>query len=350
MRYILLMLCFFPIISTAYVLDASITGNKIEYKSVGNSNSGSSNKVILAWIPSVNLLPVKSWSPGFKFRNQAIILNGPGNTRVNIGEAISIVGLEYKSNNSLVEVNNASLPGGQCSSSGFSGDVAYVENKSIGTPCRSFNVFNGSNKTPFNFIRPIIRIDENKIIEEFGKLSDRTEGFYTSSIKFDYAYSYEQINGVKTWRNLSNSIMISFYYKPNMITSVSLKDNGIHDMKISENGRDNIRGESIFNVIVEGYFNNGIGLKLSDSNIYQLSSIGKGVGAKSIPFSIECGSCSKSTLVDNGIINESEVVVNATSSGDKIIIPIHVYFNSRKSEIPIGKYYGQFTMLFTADL
>ncbi|HIF9253993.1 TPA: hypothetical protein ACX6Q7_001299 [Photobacterium damselae] len=309
------------------------------------STSGSGT-VLASWIPVGNLLPSYSWSPGFIFGSQDINLIGPGSNSVNIRDAIKIIGVEYKANSKLSVLSGENLPGGGCYDSGFSGDIAYVKSSSP-TVCRSKDVFNSNNKMPFHFLRPIVDLDDHAIINAFDSLKNKDEGFYNAQIQLKISYAYEQINGIKTWRNLSYPINVSIYYKPGFITDIRLENPGVHEMSIKQSSSpDRIKGEAIFHVIAEGFFNNGIGLKMFSGNKYELTNTGR---TFSIPYSIECPRCNNMILVKDGVVKSNEAKILG-SLNKKIRFPIVVSFEEDKLKLPLGNYNGQFTILFTADL
>ncbi|HIF9121154.1 TPA: hypothetical protein ACX6SG_002089 [Photobacterium damselae] len=337
---VLLLICV-PI--KASVLNANITGNKISYRNITNSISG--DKVITSWIPVKNLLPAKSWSPGFIFNPTNVSLSGPGGN-INISNAIKVIGLEYRSNDSLNTVDNMNMPGSECGRYGHTGTDVYVISNSS-TMCHSKSVFSSNSRMPFHFIRPILDINESDIISSFESLSNKAEGFYSGNVVVNYVYAYEQLNGVITWRNMRENINISFYYKPNIITSISLDDPNIHNMVIMESSDPSkITGTTVFNITAKGYFNNGIGLKLVETNRYKLFDV---KSRHTIDFSVFCPNCNDSTLVDKGAVKTNETVISGLK-GEEIHFPIEVKFEEDKVSIPIGEYYGQFTILFTADI
>lgn len=331
--------------ANAFILNANITGNEISYKNVTDSVSG--NKVIISWQPVNNLLPVKNWSPGFRFNPSEVSLSGAGGI-VNISNAIKVVGLEYRANDSLnVTADSVTLPGSECDRYGHAGTEAFVISTTPHIICRSKSIFLSNSRMPFYFVRPILDVDETEILSSFESLPNKVEGFYSGNLDINYSYAYEQGNGVVTWRNIKDNINVSFYYKPNIITSISLDDPSVHNMSISESSDPSkITGNTIFNVTAKGYFNNGIGLKLADTNKYQLFDI---KSRHSIDFSIFCPSCDDSILVDNGIVKNTETVISGLK-GEEIHFAIEVKFEEDKVAIPIGEYYGQFTILFTADI
>ncbi|MGR5047270.1 hypothetical protein ACPV3P_00900 [Photobacterium damselae] len=337
--YLMILLSSFIVHS--YSIDSEISGTDIKYKNIINSGS---HRVLAPWKPVSNLLPSINWSPGFKYEKKNIKLNGPGGV-VDISDAIKIIGIEYKSNNSLNIIKNTTMTGTRCNEYGYSGDISYVISNVLGT-CRSDDIYDSYSKMPFHFIRPIVSIDENYIIAAFDSLSNKKEGYYSGNIPINYLYMYEQINGIKTWRNLKENIYVNFYYKASFITSVRLQDPTEHLMDIVELSSNKIRGSTIFNIIAEGYFNNGLNLTLDSSNKYYLFDSKSG---HNLNISIKCSTCDNPELVKDGKIINSKTSITGIDDS-KITFPIDVNFEEEKSLIPIGTYKGQFTMIFSVDI
>ncbi|UKA27756.1 hypothetical protein IHC93_17230 [Photobacterium damselae subsp. damselae] len=343
MRFILL-LFLFPLVVHSYTLDGAVTGKTIQFKNLANSMSGV-GKVVISWQPTKRLLPVAQWAPGFRYTNNTLILQGPGGG-VDLSNAIRVVGMEYKAN-SLTEEDNFSTAEVTCDTAGSSGDIAYVASLSGKSVCISEHSYNSENKMPFYFTRPILEINESEITNAFDSLENKVEGFYISSIPVNFVYGFEQRNGVKSWRNLTEILTISFYYKPNEITNIRLENPNVHDMKMRESNGTKIRGETQFNVIAEGYFNDGLRLQLVSSNNYYLST---NQNNYQIPFSIQCFDCDRKQLVHDGKLIEDGITKISGIEGTEIRFPINVSFDIDKDSVPVGDYYGQFTILFSSDI
>ncbi|MGR5369131.1 hypothetical protein [Photobacterium damselae] len=339
MRYLFILL--FPLIANAYTLDGSITGKSIKYRNLTDSISG---KVVISWQPATKLLPAKKWSPGFKFLPATLKLSGPGGI-VDVQDAIKVIGIEYKTSGSLERDDSQLISVATCEVSGDVGDVVYVT--STTSICQSSYSYDSSSQMPFYFTRPVIDIDESRIIEAFDSLDNKVEGYYNTTVPINFMYSFELDNGVKTWRNLTEQLVISFYYRPDNITDIQLEKPGVHQMDIIPSGDTNIKGNTQFNVIATGYFNDGIRLELAKSNDYTLSS---GSSSYKIPYSIYCSRCEKKLLVDNGEIIGNGVSNILVSKSKSIRFPIDVTFDIRKDSVPVGNYVGQFSIIFSSDI
>ncbi|UKA31619.1 hypothetical protein [Photobacterium damselae] len=343
MRFILL-LFLLPLAVHGYTLDGTVTGKTIQFKNLAESMSGV-GKVVISWQPAKRLLPVAQWAPGFRSTNNRLILQGPGG-EVDLSNALRVVGMEYKAN-SLNEDDTYSTAEVTCDVSGSNGDIAYVSSLSGKSVCISEYSYDSKNKMPFYFTRPILNISESEISNAFDSLENKVEGFYISSIPINFVYGFKQINGVKSWRNLTEMLTVSFYYKPNEITNIRLENPNIHDMKMRESNGTRIRGETQFNVIAEGYFNDGLRLQLVSSNNYNLST---NQNNYEIPFSIQCFDCDRQQLVNKGKLIDDGVTKISGIAGNEIRFPINVSFDIDKDSVPIGDYYGQFTILFSSDI
>ncbi len=343
MRFILL-LFLFPLAVHSYTLDGTVTGKTIQFKNLADSMSGV-GKVVISWQPAMRLLPVAQWSPGFRYTDSTLILQGPGGN-VDLSNAIRVVGVEYKAN-SLTEEENFSTAVVTCDTSGSSGDETFVASPSGKSVCISKYSYDSRNKMPFYFTRPILEINEEEINNAFDSLEDKVEGFYISYIPVNFVYGFEQINGVKSWRNLTEMLTVSFYYKPNEITNIRLENPNVHEMKTYDSNGIEVRGETTFNVIAEGYFNDGLRLQLTSSNSYYLST---GRTEYDIPISIQCNNCDRKLLVDGGKLVGDGVTHISGVEGNEIRFPINVSFNIDKDSVPVGDYYGQFTIIFSSDL
>ncbi|HIF9061301.1 TPA: hypothetical protein ACX6MH_001472 [Photobacterium damselae] len=328
------------------MLDGMVSNNEIKYHNLVNSLSGDGAKAIADWEPITQILPVKNWTPGFINNNKPIILTGPGGS-VDITGGINVIGIEFKSYKDLVKSKEKPFSS-VCQKSGFSGSISYVVDKLNKGICYSDSIFSGENHMPFYFIRPILDINNNMITDAFSKMENKAEGYYASAIPIVITYGYEQLNGIKTWRNLTKILSISIYYKAAELTSISLEDPSIHNMKISKLNTGMIKGSTRFNVIAKGSFNGALRLSLEKNNNYQL--INSLNSLYNIDYSIKCPNCNRTLLVDNGLIQGDGTTKIIHSTSDELRFPIDVDFMKKNHEIRPGDYYGQFTIIFSPDI
>ncbi|WP_297476381.1 hypothetical protein [uncultured Photobacterium sp.] len=335
----------------SFMLDGELTGNDLKFRNVVSSVSSASYKTLADWEPEHNLLPTTAWSPGFKHDSKNIVLVGPSGAKVDISDAVSIVGLEYKSSNALEEVSEK-LSVTKCDTYGTSGNIAYVVNSSGSTVC-SGSVVNGYNAMPYHFIRPILSIDNAKIVEAFNNLpiEEKQEGFYNYSFGFTYPYGFiVPASGVKTWQNLFKNFVISIAYKPGYIADVRLENPGVHEFDFSMTKPESpyLEGIAKFNVIATGSFPTGLVLNIPTGNDFSLKHINGKLGAADIPIDVICPNCEVQELVTDGVEQVSTTKINV--SGTKVKFPIDVKIKKERETVALGQYYGNFVFTFGLNL
>ena len=335
----------------SFMLDGELTGNDLKFRNVVSSVSSSSYKTLADWEPEHNLLPAASWSPGFKLDNKGIVLIGPGGVKVDISEAVSIVGLEYKANNALEEVSEE-LSIAKCDTYGISSNIAYVVNSMNSTVC-SGSVVKGYNAMPYHFIRPILSIDNTKIVDAFNNipLENRQEGFYSYSFGFTYPYGFILPSSkVKTWQNKFKNLVISINYKPGYIADVRLEKPGVHEFDFSMTKPESayLEGIAKFNVIATGSFPTGLVLNIPEDNDFSLKHVNGKLGAADIPLNIVCPNCEVQELVTDGEKQLSTTKINV--SGTKVKFPIDVKIKKERQDVALGQYYGNFVFTFGLNL
>lgn len=349
-KKLLLLLAVYSCNSFSFMLDGELTGSDLKFRNVVPSVSSTSYKTLADWEPEHNLLPTTVWSPGFKLDNKNINLVGPNGVKVNISDAISIVGLEYKANKALEE-DDEKLSMTKCDSYGVSGSTAYVVNSST-TVC-SGSVLKGYNAMPYHFIRPILSIDNAKIVEAFENipLEERLEGFYSYSFGFSYPYGFVvPASGVKTWQNKFKNLVISINYKPGYLADIRLENPGVHEFDFSMSKPESayIEGVANFNVIATGSFPTGLVLNIPESNDFSLKHINGKLGAEDIALNVICSKCDVQELVKNGEKQISTTKINV--SGTRVKIPIDVKIKKERADVALGQYYGNFVFTFGLNL
>lgn len=350
-KKLLLLIAMYSSNCFSFMLDGELIGNDLKFRNIVSSVSSSSYKTLADWQPEKNLLPTTYWTPGFKPNSEDIVLVGPSGVKVNISDAVSIVGLEYKANNGLEEASEE-LSITKCDTYGISGNIAYVVNPSRSTVC-SGSVVKGYNTMPYHFIRPILSIDNIKILEAFNNLAaeDKQEGFYSYSLGFTYPYGFVvPTSGVKTWQNIFKNLVISIKYKPGYIADVRLENPGVHqfDFSMTKSESAYIEGIAKFNVIATGSFPTGLVLNIPEGNDFNLKHINKNLGAEDIPLNIVCPNCDVPELVIDGEKQVSTTKINV--SGTKVKFPIDVKINKERQNVALGKYYGNFVFTFGLNL
>lgn len=350
-KKLLLLIAMYSSNCFSFILDGELTGSDLKFKNVVSSVSSASYKTLASWEPETNLLPATSWSPGFKYESKNISLVGPSGVKVNISDAITIVGLEYKASNTLKE-DTLKSPITKCDSFGISGSTTFVVNSTSSTVC-SGSVLKSNNAMPYHFIRPILSIDKTKIIDAFDNLptADRREGIYSFNFGFTYPYGFVMpLSGVQTWQNKFKNLVININYKPGYLMDVRLEKPGIHkfDFDISKTDSAFLEGIAMFNVIATGSFSTGLVLNIPTGNDFNLKHINGKLGAADIPLNIVCPKCDVQELVKDGKEQVSRTKIKV--SGSKVKLPILVKIKKERQDVALGRYYGNFTFTFGLDI
>ncbi|MGR5327828.1 hypothetical protein [Photobacterium damselae] len=348
-KLVSIVLLLFSTLSFSYTLTGSLKGNDLRFNNIQNGPSGTFT--IADWSIAHNLLPAKKWSPGFLFKKFDVILIGPtGKIKVDISDAISVIGMEYQTKN-ILERSDKGLFGSLCSEGASSTNEAYVLNNSSGA-CHG-PTYDSNNQMPFYFSRPLFTIDKTKIISAFNSLpdSEKKEGIYSFSIPLVTPYYFETTSShVETWRNLTSILNVSINYQPGYITKVYLDDPGFHDVRFDVSNKDESRliGKASFNINADGSMPEGLILSIPKINKFMLINSDPSVNFPKIPLSVNCPNCSVPELVTDGVIMVEDVVVNL--KGDHIKFPINVEINQDKDKVSLGDYYGFFVLNFSLNL
>ena len=349
---ILLAIALYSFNCFSFTLEGELTGNNnLKFNNIISSISSPSYKTLAEWQPENNLLPAISWSPGFKLEKKNVILTGPDGVKINIRNAISIVGLEYKSNQPLEE-DDFKLSMAKCDLYGIYNNTAYVVNSSKSMIC-SGSVLKSNNAMPYHFIRPILSINKDEIIKAFEGLpiEDKKEGIYSYNFGFNYHYGFiVPSSKVQTWQNKFKNLVISIKYKPGYIADARLENPGVHEFDFSTNKKDDayIEGMAKFNIIATGSFPTGLVLNIPDGNEFKLKNVNGELGASDIPLNIVCPNCEVQELVTDGEKQLSTTKINV--SGTKVKFPIDVKIKKERQNVALGQYYGNFVFTFGLNL
>jgi len=337
---------FFNVSCYAFTLNATVSGNKV---TLSNAVKLASNKYTLSdWEPQSNLMPTVEWAPGFINSGADIVLNGPGGS---VDIDMRVQGMEY---------NTGSLSPSQ-SSSGFgimpvcdtesqTGNIVHLERSSIGECSTSYGLTNGKSVMPFYFLRPVIMFNPNDLVVNFQSLDDKVEGYYFGTISLPLRYWFRSSGGVVTYRNINHTFSMRVYYKPSELTSIAYSPPGIADMVPSlDPGGNSISASTTFHLIAKGIFVSGLVVELAKSNTYTLETTGTGP-KYDIPFSLTCTACDDQNLVVNGEAQVDRSFVQAPNKTEiQFDFEVH-YDDIQKETIRVGEYYGNFVVMFGADI
>lgn len=331
----------------SFTLEGVLNGNNLTFRNLENGISGS-GKTLSDWTPSKNLLPAISWSPGFKYQDIKFILTGPkGKVKVDISEAISVIGMEYRTYNDL-EKKDDSLPGVICNSSSNIGNTTYaVDERNISCHGETYDSYD---KMPFYFMRPILDLDNEKIKEIFESLApeDKIEGIYSTSVSIISPYFFKLPNKIETWQNITSLLNVQIAYKAGYKMDVHLEDPSVHEIKFISKDANMLLGSTTFNVIATGAIPHGLVLNVPKTSEFTLKHDDPSVAHPDIPLSVLCPDCSDSVIVDSGTPVVEDTIVNL--SGNNIRFPIIVKVLEDKNKISLGDYSGNFVLNFGLNL
>ncbi|HIF9399807.1 TPA: hypothetical protein ACX6RT_003778 [Photobacterium damselae] len=330
-----------------FTLDGTLAGNDLKFRNITDSTSG--DYTISDWTPSKNLFPASSWSPGFLYKKlNAVLISKNGSTHIDISDAIDIIGMEYRAYNDL-NLSSVSLSGIICPKGGHSGNTAFAIDNGGRAPCHA-QTFKADGKMPFYFMRPIFTIDSSKIKDAFSSLpiKERKEGIYSFSTPLVLPYFFKMVNGVETWQNIVSILNISINYKPGFISDIRLKDPTAHEIEFESSDGDTVKGSTKFTVIADGMMPEGLTLTIPSVNDFNLYNTDSEVKNPKIPISIVCPDCLDEQLVNNGIPQVKDTVVNL--SGSHLEFPIYVKLERNREDISLGDYQGNFVLNFALNL
>ncbi|MGI2799782.1 hypothetical protein ACRTC3_14450 [Photobacterium damselae] len=331
----------------SHIIEGSLKGSKLEFRNLTKSFSG--YDTVASWMPTKNLLPATKWSPGFQYKDIKVILVSPnGKTKVDISDAISVVGMEYKTSKDL-KTSSRFLSGNICNRGSSVGNTTNaIDGK--GTPCHG-ETYESNGKMPFYFMRPLLNIDFTKIKDAFSLIPDaqKQEGIYSFSTSLVTPYFFEIQNNVETWQNITSNLNISINYQPGVITNIRLKDSSEHDIKFLNNkDGDMIEGTTTFTVIADGTMPQGLILTVPKTNNFFLTHTDPDVEHPKMPITVECPQCSDNIIAEKGIAKIEDTIVNM--SGSHIEFPIMVKVKEKKNNVSMGDYRGNFVLNFGLNL
>lgn len=345
----ILLIIFFSSNSYSYILDGTLKGNDLKFRNIVNKSG--TYATVADWMPAKNLLPASKWSPGFRYKDIKVKLTSQdGKTIVDVSDAISVVGMEFRSNADLDKTSTL-LSGNICNNSISVGMDASTFDDREGIPCHSEETYDAKGKMPFYFMRPIFDINSAKIVEAFSAIPDieKQESIYSFTTTLVTPYFFEMNNGVETWRNITSILNISINYQPGFITNIRLKNPNEHNINFYSNDEgDMIEGFTNFTVIADGAMPQGLILTVPDTNQFVLTHIDPDVENPQIPITVDCRNCSDITLVEHGEIQIKETVVQL--SGSHIEFPITVKVKEHKNNVSLGDYRGNFVLNFGLNL
>ncbi|WP_217540369.1 hypothetical protein [Vibrio metschnikovii] len=338
-RYTILLSCIcLSFFTQAAAMRGTITGNKVDWIGAMKVSGGDGNLYTpTGWDIVHNLEATQRWTPATHAAVTPGQLNlfGPSGS---VSAAIKVVGLEYNMGNLKP---NQSGNAGSCEVLSMSDSTVAL----LGESCSSnLDYTYTSRANPFYFIRPIVRVNEMELLQEF--ISNASEmGKYIGSVSLVARYEYYTSSGALTYRNVPYTFEVELDYQPSYLTSVTVLGNGVIEPVYNTQERT-VSGSTSFNFNASGYFNNGIKLHFINRD-YALD------GPTKIPYSIKCqGACSASDIVQEGVLLQKSIIV---SEGQRNMRNIDFlldvgYENIHKDQVETGSYNDTITIVFEENL
>lgn len=348
--------------ASAYTLNLSVKGNQITFDNAYQTDS-SDIYTLSDWQPIGNLTPTNSWQPDMMTSSATEFkLTGPSGTEVIV--PIKIVGAEYNiGGNSSISTSPAIVSGSSCGTSTLSSDA--IQFKTTNLPSNagfSFGecVSDKSYQTdkvvqPFYFLRPDFHIDTDGLISALSKAGSPVPGQYSGSIPVSLRYYFIE-NGTLTYRVLpSGTFNVRINYIPEVLTEI-IADSRKDIIPTYNTSSHTASGETIFNVIANGYFQSGIKMTFQD-RAYNLTQVTDDsdpdnviYGESEIPYYIRCDACSVASIVENGVLQEnakSPVEYEIEGPLESFSFNLKVgYENISAETVNTGMYMDTFTILF----
>lgn len=301
------------------------------------------------WPLAPQLQPTEKWVPALTTQGaptQVTLTNGDQS----ITSAISISGLEYNLGSAASKFVDKAVP-------------AYVGAKRCNTmtttqttrllgaansSCvgdRMYMTRSGQSVTPFQFIRPIFKLDN--LLNDFVH-SDVSSGTYRGHISFNSRFLFASANGRLTYRNIPITLGLSIRYKREYITEVVVSG-GDYIKPVYDTEQNTVSGANIYNVDVKGLFTGGLQLTFdnpSGDNGYYLKA---DEGDTRIPYSIRCIECSEPSVVDQGNLQLTYGRTTVPGSGEaQSFMSFNLalsYRNIKQADVETSVYRDTFTML-----
>lgn len=362
---ILVSLCLllFAIQLQAMPIIGTIEGNSLHW---GNTIQSGGYLLPTAWQPVDKLSPTREWAAGTfltKTSNKITLTGLVGSVDV----PMQVVGLEYY----LGSSSSYFHLGPDITASGLTicseGEVTASSVKTIGQHCVSKSTFintTGVDRTPFQFGRPIISINNKDIIDEF-KNAKLASGLYTGTVYVKPAYAFRQpSSGIWTYRYIkSMPVTLSIKYTASILDSLEILGDGVITPQY-DTAKKMVSGSTTYYIRAKGVFPDGLKLSFDTTHDYELglTKVQPRKGSKAItptiPYSIKCLGCGETNIVTRGKVNPTlppdgpgRAIAVAGTSGDSVLLSFKIFYRGiRESMIESGYYADGFTVFFEPNL
>lgn len=360
----LIVLIFISTASHASVINGTITGNVLSWNNaipLSGGYSGSQRYKLSSASPVSNLSPTSEWIPGLLSSTSqdalsTITLNGPSNS--SFTAPIKVVGVEYNTGTNSAGTGS-DLDGGfyglmPCIVFASGSTIRLIKPSATGTLNCIGKKYNAGGQTPFNFITPVIDVNQADFIQAF-KDNKAVEGNYNGTLNFTLRYYYFTNQGIITYRNIPQQLAVQIYYKADYLEEVVLSPSMlVIEPDYSVNGKVSGTAKDI-SVSATGYFTTGLKMTFTAGagSVFQMA----GPDSKVLKYFIKCALCDQRVIVDNGILhaditnNNGLVTVPVSSSPNKIDFKLSVGYDAQEyDDVVTGNYTGSFIVIFEVDI
>ncbi len=286
----------------AFDIRADVDSQQVSWSNVTYSDG---DMVPSMWATPPMLRSTSAWVPAtFAVQPQpTLVLQGSGGSSAPI--PLNISGMEYNTVG-IAYASFASSMGGGCSRDKIQLPIISLK----GERCiSSTKLANNVSVNPFVFYRPIFNISDTSITSALAGLP---EGTYSGMVPLNIRYYYDS-NGILTYRNISEVLMVKVNYSPADISDVVVSGNGFMEPQYDTVSR-RISADTQYDITVNGYFTNGIVLNMPNQT-YEL--VYEAESSVMIPYQVICSGCNVTNLVDSQgrlIAPTSTVGANAGAS------------------------------------
>ncbi|MGL6312726.1 hypothetical protein [Vibrio sp. WXL103] len=332
----LLMCCGFCASTNASVdLRGEVVGRQLSWT---NGQTVSVGVTPSHWDVVPALTPTSRWRPGAltKGAEPITLEHRDGVSKVDI----TPVGIEYRFA-SFTPAADGPQTGTLCSLSGVGSSTATVGTMAFGQCYSDTWLLSSSAVTPFSHVRPLFNTT-SLATDLYGKPA----GVYRWSGSLSYAYEYAFSGSGQVVRRVVNmATTIEVHHRPDVLMSISKTGNGVIE-PVYDYLSDTVSGEAVFDVRMQGQFDNGITLAHKDaSRNFSLTDDSAG-GSSSIAYSVLCDQCKDTLLVREGRAARDNTVVERTGTE----LPVTLRVRVENAPIEQGQYRDSFTLVIRAGL
>ena len=348
-RWWLIALLTLPATSFAATLNGQLIGDQLRWSN--GMERGGDMVVLTNWTPMNGLQPTQEWTPGtFIGTPPPTLTLSQGADSVDV--PIKVAGVEYGLGqaSSVFTQTGSPIPGyTTCGESTQTPSVATL----IGSNCVASQSYLSETKTytPFQFVRPILEVDEAVLIANFRERS-LPSGQYTGTVYVRPVYAFRSPTGSWTYRNaLSVPITVSIRYEAANLQDIRIIGDGVIDPQYDTTNHQ-VSGETFFRIIANGFFTEGLKMTIEpgEDGKYELEHTNASLG-RVIPYSISCDACEDKNIVVDGNAQLSDGMTHIPGEGNNITYSLRVHYDKVTADsIDTGDYNDSFVAYFEENL